>query len=199
MISIIASFFAGILSSIVVWWITNRTLHPRIEVTDRIAKTPNGKFLIGIRNASHYRDIYDITVYVRYRFASDNYYSTKMEQIAMLKRSPGKSEYTKSEMIPFATKLFLDGYKNAKGELLTAEDFFNDRDNKDKGFIDVFVIGYDVVSGSTRHVISQRYFSKDLVINAQIRIDNNTMKVEPIRPDSGIQSHFYDHYHQADI
>lgn len=63
----------------------------------------------------------------------------------------------------------------------------------------MFVIGYDVISGSTRHVISQRYFSKDLVKNAQIRIDNNSMKVEPIRPDSGIQSYFYDHYHQADI
>ena len=122
-----------------------------------------------------------------------------LEQIALLKRCPGKKEDTKTEMIPFATKLLLDGYKNAEGKLLTAEDFFNDRDNKDKGFIDVFVIGYDVVSGSTRHVISQRYFSKDIVINAQIRIDNNTMKVEPIRPESGIQSLFYDHYHQADI
>ena len=199
MVSLIASFFAGILSSIVVWWITNRTLQPRIEVTNQIAKTPGGKFLIGIRNASRYREVYDITVYVRYRFASDNYYSTKMEQIALLKRCPGKKEDTKTEMIPFATKLLLDGYKNAEGKLLTAEDFFNDRDNKDKGFIDVFVIGYDVVSGSTRHVISQRYFSKDIVINAQIRIDNNTMKVEPIRPESGIQSLFYDHYHQADI
>lgn len=124
MAGLIASFFAGILSSIVVWWITNRTLQPRIEVTNQIAKTPGGKFLIGIRSASRYKEVYDITVYVRYRFASDNYYSTKMEQIALLKRSPGKKGDTKTDMIPFATKLFLDGYKNAQGELLTAEDFF---------------------------------------------------------------------------
>ena len=199
-LSAFGSFIAGIMSSGVIWWITSRKLSPKIEITHQIAKTPKGKYLIGLWNASNKREIYDITVYVRYHFASDNYYASKVEHIPLLKRNPNQdSDNVSDENKPYATKLILDGYKNFQGTQMSVEDFFNERNNKERGFIDIFAIGYDIVSGSTRHVRTQRFYYQDVIQDARISFVRNGMKVGPDDCESGIQSSFYDHNYQTDI
>lgn len=200
MVNIVVSFIAGLLSSCIIWWITYRLLSPKLDITNNIAKTRKGKFLIGIRNASRRRDIYDISVYVRYHFASDNYYASKLEHIALLKKSPKpKCRKLTCEMIPFATKIILRGFKNQEGKLLSIEDFFEESNNKKKGFIDVFAIGYDIISGSTRHVMTKRYFHRDLMYDAKIEIGNDYIAVKPDNEESDILISDYDYNNKADI
>lgn len=186
------SFFVGIAASLIVWWLTNTFLSPKISISRKIAKTPSGRFLIGIKNKSHICDICDVYVYARFNFASGNYYSSRIGQILLIERCQLIPKKEKRKDLTSSVILSVDGYRGANGEMFSLDYFFESQENKTKGFVDVYVIGCDGLFGSAKKLCRARYYYDDLVCNSYIK--RGSIEVVEIIEDSGTQIKHYDHY-----
>lgn len=184
-------FFLGIISSLLVWVITEHFMSPRISISPKIAKRDTGKCHIKISNASKIRDVYEIVVHVQYHFNSGNYYRTRLDSIPLLKKKPQTIDNGVSdEQKPYEMKLMLTGPVTAdRGEISLAEFFATG----DQAYLDIFVISYDRFSGSTRHLHTMRYRVADIVDNSFFK-DGELLPTKILSEEDGVQSKFYDHY-----
>lgn len=115
MIGYVFSFIAAIITSFITWLLSVKIFKPQIGIsTDIVTKgTKEGKnkiFKFKIQNQSLRRDIYDISVYATYCFASKNYYSTRIRHLPMLKVRPANDIKTiTADMEPYEMKIEIQG------------------------------------------------------------------------------------------
>ncbi len=88
--------------------------------------------------------------------------------------------------------LTIEGFKDSKGALRTVEEFFADGGQNADCFIDVIILGRDVVNSSAQKLEKARYYLKDISYNSCFK--KGTTDVVEIPEDFGGSSTFYDHH-----
>lgn len=170
MIGYVFSFIAAIITSFIAWLLSVKIFKPQIGIsTDIVTKdTKEGKnriFKFKIQNQSLRRDIYDISVYATYCFASKNYYSTRIRHLPMLKVRPAEDIKTiTADMEPYEMKIEIQGPQTKENIRQSLEDFFENASNSGdlKPYIDIEIIAYDKFSGSVKYAYAQRYFKENI-------------------------------------
>lgn len=182
----VLGFITGILISVIAWWIINALFAPRILFSKKIAKTQRGHFQVAIQNSSRWRDVCDIYAYIRFRFASGNYYSAKLGHVLLLEKQTGKSPYSFKQSPRISSIILeIDGYKDADGKLHSIDDFFEVGGKNEDSFIEIFILGRDVFNTSSKKLVKARYFHKDISYNSCIK--KGTVEVVEISENYGVQ------------
>lgn len=189
-----SAFFGGIVS-FAVWVFTNRCslFLPQIGISPNIVKRQNSTYEIKIINLSHKRAVHDVAIYAMYKYASGNHYESKLGHIALLKKTPKNTDcYQKDEYSPFELKLLVEPPKRAESKTaITLNDFFQERTEKGRGYLDVVVVCYDSLFSSARQVKTMRYTLESIVNNAYFEMGSIIPKELP--DNNGILIHD-DHY-----
>ena len=81
--------------------------------------------------------------------------------------------------------MFIDGYKDSKEKIHTVDEFFESTENKEGGYIYIYVIGQDGFNGSAKKISKARYYYKDISIYSCIK--KGTIDVVEISEDFGAQ------------
>ncbi len=183
------TFILGLATSIIAWFITNRFCAPRIAISKKIVHMRSGKYVFKIQNQSHWHEIYDVSIYIRYCFSSNNYYPYIQTPVALLKVKPRKTRTTFAGE-PYEMKIEIKGpKKRGQEQEIPLHDFFSIPDQPviREPYIDVIIICYDKFSGSTRHAIQERYHRSDVCENSYFP-DGFLEAVPYPEEDSGIQN-----------
>ena len=176
---ILSSFVIGVLASIAGAFATNRFCAPKIAISNKIIIRPTtGTGIIKIQNTSSWLAIYDISIYLRYCSKSRDYYPATLAPVALLKVKPSKKKRKCVESEPYEMKLKLKEPKQKGNEKdIPISKFFEGASPK-RPYLDVVIICYSKISGSTRHAIQQRYYSTDICENHFF--PEGSLEAEPI-------------------
>lgn len=171
LIMYIASFFAGGVMSLLIWFLTTKLLSPKMLLTGEISRTyvkeeKKNHYFLKIRNESNQRDIYDIACYVRCHFSDDSFYSETFPPIPLLKKKKNDSICKCERKIELkninlanVNKAIQDKYGKSDNQINIDEFFEKEADN---GYIEMIVICYDAFSGAKRCVLSKEFHKKDI-------------------------------------
>lgn len=180
----IISCIVAIITSLVAWFLSIILFKPRMGISKNIVtaenetkKDENKNFNFKIQNQSRIRDVYDISVYATYCFASKNYYSTKIRHLPRLKVKPFIK--TISDKGPYEMKIEIHEPQTKTNSLQSLEDFFNNisESGNDKPYIDIEIVAYDQF-GSVKYAFSQRYYKEDMMYGHYFR--NGCLDPEPV-------------------
>ena len=180
----IISCIVSIITSLVAWFLSIILFKPRMGISKNIVtaennaqKGENKNFNFKIQNQSWIRDVYDISVYATYCFASKNYYSTKIRHLPRLKVKPFFK--TVSDKGPYEMKIEIHGPQTKINSQQSLEDFFNNisKSGNDKPYIDIEIVAYDQF-GSVKYAFSQRYYKEDIMYEHYFR--NGSLVPEPV-------------------
>lgn len=169
-IGYILSFVVAIITSFVAWLLSVRIFKPKMGISTEIVtkdreNSENKTFKFKIQNQSLKREIYDISVYATYCFASKNYYSTRIRHLPILKVKPSeKLETIIADMEPYEMKIDIRGPQTRENTQQSLEDFFGNVSNSGnlQPYIDIEIVAYDKFSGSVKYAYGQRYYKKDI-------------------------------------
>ena len=198
------NFLLGIVASFICWLIINVILSPRLKISSKIAcrniydqqKDNRKLFQIKITNKSRIRDVYDIDVRIRYHLSKDSYYSGGLSHISLLKPRPFfLKKPINNKRTPFYSILNIKGFKDKNGSTTSIDDFFKVGNNE---WIDIFAIGYDRFTGSTRHLKTVRYYMHDIEVNSYFE-ENEDDPVSLPSDDRNVHNVIYDNHNQTDI
>lgn len=180
----IISCIVAIITSLVAWFLSIILFKPRMSISKNIVtaennakKGENKNFNFKIQNQSWVRDVYDISVYAIYCFASKNYYSTKVRHLPRLKAKPFIK--TVLEKGPYEMKIEIHGPQTKTNYQQSLEDFFNNTSGtgNNKPYIDIEIVAYDQF-GSVKYAFSQRYYKEDMMYGHYFR--NGCLDPEPV-------------------
>lgn len=181
-----SSFAGGLLSSAAVWWLINLFNTPKIIISSEIVFHRKNPYscLIKIQNKSYFKDVYNIVIHTVYCTANESYHREELATIAYLKHRPlwkKVNEISQKEK-PYEMKIRVEGPKKNMNERIALESFLSktSRRTTNKAFLDIVAICYDKKSGTTKKIIVQRYFAKDIIHNAHFEDGS----VEVIRNNS---------------
>lgn len=166
----ILSSIVAIITSTIAWLVSVKLFKPQIGISTEIVtkdkkEAENKIFKFKIQNQSPRREIYDISIYATYCFASKNYYSTRIRHLPVLKVNPCvEPEDTTPDMEPYEMKISILGPQTKGNTQQSLEDFFdNISDSGDsKPYIDIEIVAYDKFSGSVKYAYSQRYYKENI-------------------------------------
>lgn len=146
----------AICASVIAWLLSVKIFKPQMGISREIVtkekkETENKTFNFKIQNQSFKREIYDISVYATYCFASKNYYSTRVRHLPILKVKASE---------PYEMKIDILGPQNRDGAQQSLEDFFDNVSNSGNStpHVDIEIVAYDKFSGSVKYAYSQRYY-----------------------------------------
>jgi|GEM_PF-2653947 len=169
-IGYIISFVIAIITSFVAWLLSVRLFMPKIGISTEIVTkerkdNKNKTFKFKIQNQSQKREVYDISVYATYCFASKNYYSTKIRHLPILKVKPSeKRETITADTEPFEMKIDILGPNTKENTKQSLEDFFENisKSGNLQPYIDIEIVAYDKFSGSVKYAYGQRYYKENI-------------------------------------
>ena len=120
----------AIIASIVAWLVSVKMFKPEIGISTEIVtkdkkEAENKMFKFKIQNQSRRREVYDISVYATYCFASKNYYSTRIRHLPVLKINPyvEQEKTTPDDMEPYEMKINILGPQTKGNTQQSLEDF----------------------------------------------------------------------------
>lgn len=166
----ILSSIVAIITSFVAWLLSVKIFKPKIGISTEIVtndkkEAVDKKFKFKIQNLSPTREVYDISVYATYCFASKNYYSTRIRHLPILKVNPFvETEDTTPDMEPYEMKINILGPQTKGNTQQSLEDFFDNTSNSGnvKPYIDIEIVAYDKFSGSIKYAYGQRYYEENI-------------------------------------
>ena len=166
----IISSIVAIITSLIAWLLSVRLFKPQIGisfdiVTKDTKESSNKTFKFKIQNKSLRREVYDISVYATYCFASKNYYSTRIRHLPILKVKPSEIVQSVSpDMEPYEMKIEIQGPQTKTNSHQSLEDFFNNISDsgRAKPYVDIEIVAYDKFSGSVKYAYSQRYYKENI-------------------------------------
>lgn len=169
-IGYILSFVVAIITSFIAWLLSVKFFKPEMGISTEIVtkdkkEKENKTFKFKIQNQSLKREVYDISVYATYCFASKNYYSTIIRHLPILKVKPSKKQGTiTADMEPYEMKINIPGPQTRENTQQSLEDFFENISNSGnlQPYIDIEIVAYDKFSGSVKYAYGQRYYKEDI-------------------------------------
>lgn len=200
-IEFIVSFIAGGLMSLAIWLLTTKFLAPKLILSPDMARTfvkdeKKNRYYLKIQNESRKRAIYNIVCYARFHFSDDSFYSLTFPPIPLLQINDDCNSYKYERKIEIKN-INLDAVNKA------IQQKFNSADNqinidkffeieKDKGYIEIIIICYDVFSGAKRCVLSKE-FNIDDVKDGYFPDGKMRVEREP-NPNSSTESYDNNHH-----
>lgn len=199
-IEFIASFIAGGLMSLIIWFLTTKLLAPKLILSSDIARTfvrdeKKNHYYLKIQNESNKRAIYDIACYVRFHFSDDSFYSQTFSPIPLLQVMDKHESFKYERKIELkninlsAVNHAIQQKYSAPNNQINIDTFFEVE--KDKGYIEFIAICYDAFSGAKRCVLSKEFGGCD-VRTGYFPHGKMTVEQEP-NPNSLIESHADSH------
>lgn len=171
------SFFIGIITSGISFFMTMRLGRSRIELSEVILH--QDLYRAKILNKARWRSVYDISIYVHYRFTDGTFFLAPRKYIPILTRMPRKTAVdARKEIGPYEMYIHIgDAERNDKTKIVPLEDFFCKQDKGIDPYIDIVVICYSKLGGGIRYVTTRRYFKENIKDNCQFE-KNSTDIVE---------------------
>lgn len=190
----ISSFIAGIMSSAIVWWIINKFTTPRLSLSQKIVrnrKSPDS-YLIKIQNKSHLRGVYNVIIHTVYCTANESYHREELTTVAYLKHKPWfhKKEKVEQKEKPYEMKIRIMGPKKNSQEYVPLEMFLEEKSSpksQNKAFLDIIIICYDRYSGTAKQIITNRYFTQDVLDDVHFE-EGSVDVVANDNNENGVQS-----------
>lgn len=185
----ILTFILSICASIIAAFLINRFCAPQIAISKNIICKSSGTSIIKIQNTSFLREIYDISIHLRYCSDKKDYYPTSLTPVALLKTKPTRRCKNTDDNEPYEIKLKLKYPRDNKEKEILLLDFFRN-DTRNKPYLDVIIICSSKINGFTKHAIQQRYYNRDVLSGDYFFPEGS---LEPMLKDDegGIQN---DHY-----
>lgn len=155
------SFLIGIIASGISFFLTVRLGRPRIVLSKNIVhqKLYRAKIL----NKTCARSVYDISIYVHYKFADGTFFLAPRKYIPVLTRMPRESiGSTPKEIGPYEMYIHIGDIEMKDKDTIPLCDFFEKQPGKKSPYIDIVVICYSKLGGGIRYVTTRRYFKDDI-------------------------------------